>query len=58
MFNRKWFITTIVTWITVMILDELVYYWWKDLHPDSLYTGVLVKHPLQQPGTPLAGTQQ
>jgi hypothetical protein len=44
-FNRNWFIATIATWIVVVVLDELVYYWWRDLNPGSMYTGIIAKHP-------------
>jgi hypothetical protein len=50
-FTTKWFIATVAGWIVLIILDELTYYWWKDLNPGSLYSGILVKHPTQQPGT-------
>lgn len=57
MFNKTWFITTIGTWLFILALDELAYYWWKDYHPDSMFSGVIAKHPLQMPQSPQAGTQ-
>jgi hypothetical protein len=51
-FSKKWFIATMAGWVVLFILDELTYYWWKSLNPGSMYTGVLVKHPTQTPGTP------
>lgn len=50
-FTAKWFIATVVGWLVIVALDELTYYWWKDLNPGSMYSGILVKHPIQQPGT-------
>ena len=50
-FTTKWFIATIVGWIVIIALDEIAYYWWKDMNPGTMYSGILVKHPLQLPGT-------
>lgn len=46
-FTRKWFIATIATWIVVILLDELGYYWWKSMNPGTMFSGILVKHPTQ-----------
>lgn len=46
-FTSKWFIATIAGWILILALDELTYYWWKDMNPGSKFTGILVKHPTQ-----------
>lgn len=53
-FNKRWFIGTIAAWVIIMGLDELFYYWWRDLNPGSKFSGVIVKHPLQDPGSPTA----
>jgi hypothetical protein len=51
-FSQKWFIATVATWVTIIILDEFAYYWWKKINPGSQWTGLIVKHPLQtQTGT-------
>lgn len=57
MFNKNWLITTVGTWIFILILDELAYYWWKSYHPDSQFSGVVAKHPLQNPLGQQAGSQ-
>ena len=55
-FTRKWFIATIATWFVVFAFDELVYYWWKQIHPGSQYSGLFVKHPTtSQAGNNVAG---
>lgn len=57
MFSKRWFLTTVATWLFIMLLDELTYYWWKSYHPESVFSGVLVKHPIQNNPPPTAGTQ-
>jgi len=44
-FSRKWLIATIATWVTIIVLDEFAYYWWKKVNPGSSWTGLIVKHP-------------
>lgn len=45
-FTRTWFIGTVAAWILILALDEVAYYWWKDMHPGSQWTGIIIKHPL------------
>lgn len=51
LFSRKWFVSVIAVWITVMMLDELAFLWWKKVNPGSLWSGLIVKHPLQDQPT-------
>jgi len=57
LFTRKWLLATIIGWLVLILLDELAYYWWKDLNPGSQYAGILVKHPLT-PTPATSGTGQ
>lgn len=44
-FTSKWFISVIAVWITVLVLDELAFLWWRKVNPGSLWGGLLVRHP-------------
>lgn len=55
-FSRKWLVATIATWVVILMLDELAYIGWKRVNPGSLYSGVLIKHPTQQPQTDFTPT--
>lgn len=45
--NRKWFVLVITVWVAVLLLDELAFLWWRKVNPGSLWSGLFVKHPLQ-----------
>lgn len=56
LFDRKWFVTVVVSWVVILVLDELALYYWKKVNPGhvfSLITGKpeLVTPPPQEPGT-------
>lgn len=44
--NAKWIIIGILlVWLTVMVLDEFSYQWWRAVNPASIWRGFVVKHP-------------
>jgi hypothetical protein len=45
-FTKEWFIATVAAWVVIVLIDEVVYYWWKSLNPGSMYSGILAKHPI------------
>lgn len=57
-FTGKWLAATIAGWVLLLLLDELAYYWWKKMNPGSMYTGMLVKHPLTTNPNNMEGPQQ
>lgn len=46
-FTKKWFLATVAGWLLILGLDEITYYWWRQMNPGSMYSGILVKHPTQ-----------
>ena len=44
--SRKWMVSVVVAWAFLMLMDELMYTFWKRVNPGSMWTGILVKHPI------------